>query len=178
MPLFAATLLPAIVLLAVGGLLLWNGEPVAGLAKRSLRSLPVALVALGLGGGWFLYEVMQLGVSDFGNYRNLLFILFLAIAVLSVFYVSDFLAVRGAAILYLMAAKTLLDAAYMQDPPSRLFMVGIVYVCILLALYLGTIPYRLRDFFEWLFAKGTRPKIFGAACALYGLLLCATAFTY
>ena len=81
MTLFAATLLPAIVLLVIGGLLLWNGEPVAGLAKRSLRSLPVALVVLGLGGGWFLYEVMQLGVSDFGNYRNLLFILFLAIAV-------------------------------------------------------------------------------------------------
>ena len=178
MSLFAATLLPAIVLLVVGGLLLWNGEAVAGPAKRSLRSLPVAIVALGLGGGWFLYEVMHLGVSDFGNYRNLLFVLFLAIAVLSVIYVRDFLAVRGAAILYLMAAKTLLDAAYMQDPPSRLFMVGLVYVCILLALYLGTIPYRLRDFFDWLFAKGTRPKIFGAACAFYGLLLCATAFTY
>jgi len=178
MSLFAATLLPALLLLVIGGLLLWNGEPVAGLAKRSLRSLPVTLVVLTLGGGWFLYEVTQLGVSDFGNHRVLLFILFLGIAILSVFYVRDFLAVRAAAILYLMAAKTLLDAAYMEDPPSRLFMVGLVYVCILLALYLGTIPYRLRDFFQWLFAKGTRPKVLGVACTLYGLLLCTTAFCY
>ena len=178
MTLFAATLLPALILLVTGGLLLWNGEPVARLAKSSLRSLPVALIALSLGGGWFLYEITQLGISDFGNYRNLLFILFLAIAVLSIFYVRDFLAVRGAAILYMMVAKTLLDAAYMQDPPSRLFMVGFVYAFILLALYLGTIPYRLRDFFDWLFAKGIRSKIFGAAIVFYGLLLCATAFSY
>ncbi len=178
MTLFAATLLPALLLLVIGGLLLWNGEPVAELAKRSLRSLPVALVTLSLGGGWFLYEVTQLGISDFGNHRVLLFVLFLAIAVLSVFYVRDFLAVRAAAILNLMAARPLLDAAYMEDPPSRLFMVGLVYVCILLALYLGTIPYRLRDFFDWLFAKETRTQILGASCTLYGLLLCTTAFCY
>ncbi len=178
MSLSTATLIPGLALVAIGTILFLMRKKVEVVAKKSLRSMPAAILTLGLGGGWFLYQVTQLGEADFGNYKKLLFVFFLAIGVLSFFYTRDFLSVRGAAILCLMAAKVLLDAAFMEPQTSRLLLVGFVYVCILLALYLGTVPFRLRDFFDWLFGREIRVRIFGSIFAGYGMVLCITAFTY
>jgi hypothetical protein len=46
------------------------------------------------------------------------------------------------------------------------------------SLILGANPYKLRDFFEWLYQSERRPKLFGGAFAAYGLLLIGVAFTY
>ncbi len=178
MSLFAATLITGLILVAVGVFLFSMKEKVETLAKKSLRSMPVAILTMGLGGGWFLYQVTQLGEADFGNFRKLLFAFFLAVGVLSFFHVRDFLSVRGAAILCLLTAKVALDAAFMQPQASRLLLVGFVYVCILLALYFGTVPFRLRDFFDWLFSRDIRVRIFGSLFTVYGLVLCIAAFTY
>ncbi len=178
MTLFAATQILAVALVLIGALLLWNGRPVKQVATWSLRSLLVTIVLFGLGSGWFLWEISRLGEADFGNYRQLLLLFFGVIAVSSFFAVPDFLSVRGGAILVLLASKPFLDAAYMEDPRSRLFMVGFVYLSIVVALYLATLPYRLRDFFQWLFAKEIRPRVGGTILTLYGVFLCGVAFGY
>ncbi len=178
MSLFIATLLPGILLLITGILLLWNNPAFERLAKKSLRSSPITFLLMGLGSAWFLYEVTQLGAADFGHYRHILFILFFGIAFLSFIFVKDYLAVRGAVILVLMCARVLLDAAYMQEPAARLFMVSFVYLCIIIALYLGVVPYRVRDFFNWLFTRRSRTSGIGSFITLYGLLLCVVAFSY
>jgi hypothetical protein len=73
----------------------------------------------------------------------------------------------------------LLDAAYMEwNYPQRLVLVSFVYVCIALAIWLGALPYRLRDFFEWLFRTSGRPRAVGCALLGCGVLLGAIAFTY
>jgi hypothetical protein len=73
----------------------------------------------------------------------------------------------------------LLDSAYMQyGIPRRLFLVSLVYVGIALSLWLGAQPYRLRDFFGWLFARPGRARGFGALLAAYGLLLCGVSLSY
>jgi hypothetical protein len=176
--LFTATLAPGIALLVLGALLFWNGSAVAQTARQSLRSTPVTLVIMGAASAWFLYEVAHLGEADFGSYRKPLFAFFLAVAVLSYFYVRDFLAVRGAAILVLMTAKLLLEAAFMEEPGGRLFMVAFVYLCIVAALYLGTLPYRARDICDWLFARSSRARGTGTVLLVYGLVLCGIAFSY
>jgi hypothetical protein len=82
-------------------------------------------------------------------------------------------------VLVLLAATPLLGAAYMEyQYPQRLFMVSIVYVCIALSIWLGASPFRMRDFFEWLFARPGRTRGLGAAMLGYGLLLGVVAFTY
>jgi hypothetical protein len=43
---------------------------------------------------------------------------------------------------------------------------------------LGAQPWRLRDFFGWLFARPGRARSLGGALAGYGLLLAIVAFTY
>jgi hypothetical protein len=89
------------------------------------------------------------------------------------------LAVRGLSVLILLAAWPLLMSAYGEyDQPQRLFMVSVVYLAIALALYLGAMPYRLRDFFQWLFMRMPRARILGGVLLGYGVLLVVVAFTY
>lgn len=175
MTLFQATLATALVLLAAGGHLLWHGARSEQSLKAFPRSKTAAYILMGSAASWFLYLVLQLGPSDFGQYRNQLFVIFLITAVGSFYYVPDFLAVRGLAGLTLLVAGVLLDAAYMQMQSSRLFLVSFVYLCIVLAIILGAAPYKLRDFFDWLYRKPQRSRLLGLGIALYGLLLTVTA---
>lgn len=179
MSLLLATLLPGLFLLALGVPLMVNSSRAVAALKALPRSTNAAYLFFGVGAVWFLYNVWHLSAADFGNYRVLLTFGFGAVAVLSFKCVPDFLAVRGLCVLVLLAASPLLGAAYMEHQyPQRLFMVTFVYVLIALAIWLGASPFRLRDFFEWLFARPSRSRGFGAALAVYGLLLSIVAFTY
>lgn len=179
MSLFLATLVPGLLLIAIGALLLWNAPVVGATAKLFPRSRRAAYVLFGIGAAWFLYIITQLTEADFGSYKIVLFVVFGAIAVLSFRLVPDFLAVRGLAVVILLAAGHFLAAAFMKwDHPQRLFMVALVYMAILASLFLAGYPYRLRDFFEWLFARPSRARAVGAVCSGYGLLLAIVSFTY
>jgi hypothetical protein len=179
MSLFLATLLPGLVLIALGVPLLLNSSRAVASLKTMPRSTSAAVVLFGIGAIWFLWNVLHLSAADFGEYRVLLAFAFGAVAVLSFKCVPDFLAVRGLCVLVLLAATPLLGAAYMEfQSPQRLFLVTFVYVLIVLALWLGASPFRLRDFFGWLFARPGRTRAIGALLAAYGVLLAIVAFTY
>lgn len=174
-----ATALVALAFLAAGAALLWRTSDAAALLRRFPRSMRAAYLTMGVGGGWTLYEVTQLGEADFGNYRPLIFAAFLGIGLFSFRHAREFLSVRGACVVYLLCAHVLLSPAYMRyEEPARLLMVGPVYAGIALALYLAYAPFRARDFVGWLFRRSGRPRAFGAALLAYGLLLGGAAFTY
>jgi hypothetical protein len=87
--------------------------------------------------------------------------------------------VRGLCILTLLAATPLLDAAFMEyDRPQRLFLVTAVFAAVVAALYLAAVPYRLRDFFQWLLATPGRGRAFGVGLLVCGISLTLVAFTY
>ncbi len=178
MTLFQATIGTGIFLLLLGSHYLWYGLKTAKYTKAFPRSQKAAILLLGTAAVWFLYKILHLGPADFGQYKHLLFLLFLIVAIGSFFYVPDFLAVRGLSALALLTSGALLDAAYMQAPQTRLFLVSFVYLIIVLSLYLGASPYRLRDFFDWLYKEDLRPRVAGGALAAYGLLLIIVALTY
>ncbi|RRJ96487.1 hypothetical protein Ga0100231_021835 [Opitutaceae bacterium TAV4] len=179
MSLLLATLLPGLALLALGGLFLTNNSLFTASLRRLPRSRRAAAVFFCLGAAWFLWNVWHLSPADFGEYRKPLTFAFAIIAVLSWLYVPEFLAVRGLSILVLLAASPLLHAAYQEyEHPARLFMVTLVFAGILLALWLGAQPYKLRDFIEWLYRTPGRSRALGAACIGYGALLSIIAFTY
>lgn len=174
-----ATLIPGLILAALGALLLVGNSAIVAMFKSFPRSRAAAAAFFGVGAGWFLFNIRHLSEADFGEYRGILFVFFFAIAIASFFLVPDFLSVRGLAILILLGAMPLLDAAYMEyDAPQRLFMVSAVFAAIAAAIYLGAVPYRMRDFFEWLFRQPARSRILGGVLAGYGLLLVVVAFTY
>lgn len=181
MSLFVATLLPGLFLVLLGGLLLWN-SPFVGSAARTLpRSSRGALLFFGLGAAWFIWRVSKLGESDliFFQTPQPVMIAFGVLAVLAFIYAPDFLAVRGLCVLMLLVAEPLLYAAYMEySHPQRLLMVTAVYLGLALAIYLAAAPFRLRDFFDWLFRQPSRPRLIGGILVAYGLATAAAAFTY
>lgn len=175
MSLFLVTLLTGIFLIAFGGHFLWHGMRSESSAKAFPRSQAAAYLLFGSAAAWFLYLVTQLGPADFGQYKHLLFLLFLGTAVGAFYFVPDFLAVRGLAALMLLTAGVLLDASFMHYGPALVLKV-FVYAAIVAALIIGASPYLLRDFIGWLYKSDRRPRIFGALFALYGLALISTSF--
>jgi len=179
MSLLLATLLPGLLLAGLGAALLAGSPAIVSMFKALPRSRAATFVFFYGGVLWFLERVWNLSPADFGEYRGLLFIGSAAVAVLAFLYVPDFLAVRGLCILVLLAGGPLMAPGYLKfDHPQQNFLTVFVYVCIVLALWLGAQPWQLRDFFQWLFATSKRPRVFGGALLGYGLLLCAVAFTY
>jgi len=181
MSLFLATLLPGLFLVLLGGLLLWGDPRVRSTAQALPRSTRAAWLFFGAGAVWFLWRVSTLGEADLIFFSRPLPVLagFGVLALLAFFYTPDFLAVRGLCVLVLLAADPLLQAAFMEyEHPQRLLMVAAVYLALAAAIYLAAAPYRLRDFFEWLFRAPGRGRWLGAALLAYGLVTSAAAFTY
>lgn len=179
MSLFIATLITGLYLIARGGLFLANPAGLEAKVRAFPRSQVAAYVLCGIGGAWFLYKISQLGEADFGNYSQYLILFFGAILVGSFLWVRDFLAVRGAAILALLISNELLKAAFAQyESPQRLFLVSLVYVWIVIAIYLGTVPFRMRDWIDWLYAKPLRLRALAFGQVTYGILLVGVAFSY
>lgn len=179
MSLTAATLIPSLLLILLGVPLFLNHSGYVAILKAFPRSVTASYIFFGLGAAWFLHAIWHLSPADFGEYRTYLFIGFLLVAILSFKCVPDFLAVRGLATLVLMGAMPLLQSAYMEyDKPQRLFMVSAVYLALTAAIWLGAQPWRLRDFFNWLFAQPARARGLGGALAAYGVVLSMVAFTY
>jgi hypothetical protein len=179
MSLFLATFVPGLFLAVLGGLLVSNQTVVTASLQALPRSTTATVLLFGGGALWFLWIVWNSSMADNFEHPALLTAAFAAVAGLAFKCVPDFLAVRGLCILVLLGAAPLLKAAYMEyDKPQRLFLVTPVYLLVALALWLGVQPYRLRDFFGWLFLRSGRARALGAGLLAYGLLLVAVAFTY
>ena len=183
MSLFTATLLPGLFLIALGALLLASAGN--SLLVTTLKAVPRSPYATALfwGGGalWFLHVVWNISQADlvvFDSPKPFVLI-FAVLALAAVYYVPDFLAVRGLSVITLVAAQQILTGLFGEyDFPLRLLVVALTFVAILLAIYFAVVPYRARDFLDWLFARPQRPRALGAAVLAYGALLAVIAFTY
>ena len=178
MSLFYATLATGLFLILCGGTLILNYNRSQVFFKAFPRSKTATYILMACAMVWFSFKILNLGPADFGAYKHILLSIFLAITFASFYLVPDFLGVRALAGLALLIASLLLDAAYMQDPESRLFLVSFVYLVILLALILGGAPYLLRDAINWFFKNQFRVKLFAYALCLYGALLGYVALNY
>lgn len=177
--LFQATLLFGLILLGAGASLLLKYRPVAAVARGFPRSGQAGVLLMILAMGWTAWKVWNLGSADYGDFKQFILIGFGVLGLLSFKYAPDFLSVRAATILYLYFADMILDSAWMQyAEPLRLFLVTPVYIGVALALYLAYAPFRLRDFFTWLFAADARAKRLASVVAGYGVLLSGIAFAY
>lgn len=183
MSLLAATLIPGIVLLVLGFPLLLRSSSAIATLRAFPRSKGATYILFGGGSIWFLNQIWNLSPADFGDYHVILFLAFAVIAVCAFKCVPDFLAVRGLAIVVLMAAMPLLMASYLKfDVPGvypKIYLQKVlVYIGVVFAIWLGAQPWRLRDFLDWLFARESRTRLAGALLAAYGAVLTVIAFTF
>jgi hypothetical protein len=95
--------------------------------------------------GTFLWKILSLGESDFGNFRPLLFCVFALISLAMLARNYGFLSVRGLAVLQLLWANELLKTGLGQYGLPWIAAKLFSYFCIIFAIYFTAFPYRLRD---------------------------------
>jgi hypothetical protein len=136
-------------------------------------------VVFGAAAAWFLYNILAPLERRLRRVQEPPLHRLRRVAVLSFKCVPDFLGVRGACALVLIGASPFLRRPPTWSTPTRqrLFMVSSSTWRIALAIWLGAQPWRLRDFFGWLFARPAGRGAWAGLLVAYGILLCGVAFT-
>lgn len=181
MSLFSATLLPGLFLVVIGVPLLISNSLIVTSLKAMPRSPLATAVFWGGAAVWFLYMVWNLSPADLVLFESpkpwVAF--FGAVAVAAFYFVPDFLAIRGLSALTLLAAWEVLMGLFGEyDHSRRLFVTVFVYAAIVVAIYVGCVPYRARDFIQWICVRVQRARMLGAVLVAYGALLAGIAFSY
>jgi hypothetical protein len=119
---------------------------------------------------------MDLG--EFSGFRTYLQMGVPIIAILTIYFVDEFLAVRALGIMALLTAEPILSAAFLRPEVSRLFVVILAYAWLTLGLFWVGMPYLLRDQITWLTKSAVRFKAATIAGIIYGVIIltCAVAF--
>ncbi|MBS0660923.1 MAG: hypothetical protein JSR82_22105 [Verrucomicrobia bacterium] len=150
--------------------------------RRFLTAFPrnyvlgVVLMTVVLAWYWWVIYVMELG--EFTSWKRPLLI-FLPVAYLgAIFYMQEFLAARALAMLMLLAAMPVLDAAFMQPPQSRLLVVTLAYVWVFLGMWWVSSPFRMRDCAGWIIGSPLRWTLAVWGGVLYGVAVLTCAFAW
>ena len=149
-----------------------------GAAARTFpRSLTAGYVLLAIGTLWFLYYLRLEAIADFERYKNLMFLGFGLVAAGTAVFVSDFLAVRGLAIVFLVLGKFIVDTARWHDSQWRLVLVTWAYLLIIAGMWFTVSPWRCRDLIHWATASEGRIKQLSAVRLAFAILLITLGLT-
>jgi hypothetical protein len=142
------------------------------------RSKPWGYALVMLGTVWFLLNLRQESIADFAAYKPVMLLGFAALGVLTCVYVSDFLAVRGLAIVLMLLAKLMVDTARWAESPWRLVIVIWAYLFVIAGIWFTISPWRLRDILYWKTASDGRVRLgcgvrlaFGLFVAILGMVV-------
>ncbi len=127
-----------------------NPAAFAARVRKFPRSLPCGVALMLLGTAWFVWNLNLESVSDFASYKPVLLAGFAAVGVASCFFVQDFLAVRGLAVVFLLLAKLMVDTARWADTDWRAGASFPGPMCWCMAgIWLTIWPWHLRDLLNW-----------------------------
>jgi hypothetical protein len=158
-----------VVLLNAVGLI--KPKAFAEAARKFPRYTPVGYVLTLLGTIWFLYYVSQESVSDFVNMKKFFYLLFGGVGLATCIFVRDFLPVRGLAVVFLLLAKLMTDAARWADTDWRLVISTWAYVLVIAGMWFTVSPWRLRDILNWSVATESRTRALSALRCGFGMLV-------
>ncbi len=187
-PLFTAGILLGLWLVGSHALMIAKPALVQGWLKKFPRNELAGQVVLGIGMAWFWLLIapggmgklsaLQMDLGEFNNIKPLLRLLVPATAIAVCVSIRDFLAVRALGLLGLMIAAPLLEAAFMEDPTSRLLVPIFAYALLTKSLFWVGMPYLFRDAVTWATAEDSRWKALSYGGLVYGIavLVCAFAF--
>jgi len=140
-------------------------------ARAFPRSIMWGYLLMALATGWFLYNVNAEEIADFATIKRGLMFAFGAIGIGTCLYVSDFLAIRGLAILMMLLAKTIVDTARWHESGWRLVLISWAYLMVLGGMWLTISPWRARDLIQWGTATESRLKMLSGIRLAFALLL-------
>lgn len=166
-----------IVLVVLSGMALLKPAATLGWLRRFPRSPGWGLALLSIAAAWFFFLVATMDLGEFTNWRRIVLIATPVCWYLAWKYVDEFLAVRSLGMILLLAAEPLLESAFLRPEASRLFLVVLVYVWIVFAMFWVGTPYTLRDQIAWLTAAEKRWRALAFGALIYGVLLLAVMLT-
>jgi hypothetical protein len=151
----------------------------ASVARRFARSVIAGRILMVLAALWFIYYVRIESLSDFAKFKQYMMFGFLVIGIATCFFVRDFLAVRGVAVLFLLLAKQMVDTGRPHLGQSSLVLVIQVwaYILVLAGIWLTISPWRLRDFVEWATATERRIRLGCGIRLAFGLFIATLGLT-
>ncbi|MBM3877048.1 MAG: hypothetical protein FJ386_10055 [Verrucomicrobia bacterium] len=116
--------------------------------RKFPRSEPCGWVLMAIATLWMLHYLRLESNADIAKLKPLLYGLFIALGVGTCVLVRDFLAVRGLALVLMLAAKFVLDTARWHESVWRLVLITWAYVWIIAGIWWTVSPWRLRDSLE------------------------------
>lgn len=140
-------------------------------ARAFPRSITWGYFLMALATAWFLYNVNDENIADFANIKRGLMFAFGAIGIGTCLYVSDFLAIRGLALLMMLLAKTIVDTARWHESDWRLVLITWAYVMVFMGIWLTISPWRARDFIQWGTMNEGRLKLLSGIRLAFAILL-------
>jgi hypothetical protein len=145
--------------------------------RKFPRSLPWGVALMLLGTAWFLYYFSLESVSDFNAYKPMLMCFFGAVGVASCFFVQDYLAVRGLAVVLMLAAKLMVDNARWADTDWRLVIISWAYLLVAAGIWFTIWPWHMRDLLNWGTANEKRVRVGSGLRLAFGLLVTVLGLT-
>ena len=145
-----------------------------GVALRKFpRSTGIGYFLILLGTGWFVWNLKQESISDFEKLKPILYALFIAVGVGTCIFVKDFLAVRGLAVVLLLAAKLMVDAGRprLGDTPWVLVIQCWAYFLVIVGIWFTISPWRMRDLLNWGTATEKRIRVGSGLRMAFGLFV-------
>jgi hypothetical protein len=150
--------------------------------KPHLKSFPrnekigIPLVIFCFAWGFVIWSCMDLG--EFYKIERVVQVVIAGVCIGVIVQVREFLAVRALGFFLILVAAPLLDAAFLEEPKTRLLLVALAYAGALKGMFWIGMPFLLRDQINWLLEKDARLKVGAFAGAVYGLILliCALLF--
>ena len=158
-----------------------NPQKFAASVRKFPRHVPIGVALMLLGTAWFLWIVNAEPIADFSAYKKQMMAAFAAVGILACFFVQDFLAVRGLAVLMLLLAKLMVDTGrpHLGETPWVYVIQIWAYLLIIAGIWFTITPWRLRDLVKFATANETRVRLGSAirlAFAVFVMLLGLTAF--
>ena len=135
---------------------------------------PVLILA---GMTWFLFILHGENMADFEGYRRPFYGIIIATGVGACFFLKDYLAVRGLAVLMILVAKLIVDTARFHESDWRILLVSIAYAKVVAGMWFTVSPWRMRDMIGWATANENRFKILCATRLALGVLLVVLGLT-
>jgi hypothetical protein len=156
-----------------------NPKAFAASVRKFPRSMAWGYALMTIGTLWFLWNVNQESIADFAAYKNILLALFAAVGVGACIFVTDFLAVRGLAIVLMLLAKLMVDTGRPALPVTHWVLVFQTwgYLLVIAGMWFTVSPWRLRDLLVWATANEKRVKIGCGLRLAFGLFIAVLGLT-
>jgi|GEM_PF-4614075 len=155
------------------GLLLWKYETGREIMLSIHRNKPLGMAVFCLAAAWFLGLIMNIDLMEWSDHRNTFIIAIVLVAGLAVFYLPEYLGVRGVGIILILSTKLMLDSTLFHPGQARLLIVCLAYLYAVIGIFIGASPYLWRDGMALFYRNEKVARIGLAAGILFGLLLIA-----